>query len=46
MTTNIGIGDILLISPMIMLFLASIIPITIKVLRGNVEHSPSATLIQ
>ena len=46
MTTNIGIGDILLISPMIMLFLASIIPITIKVLRGNVEQSPSATLIQ
>jgi NADH-quinone oxidoreductase subunit N len=46
MTTNIGIGDVLLISPMIMLFLASIIPITIKVLRGNVEQSPSATLIQ
>lgn len=46
MNVNIGIGDILLISPMIMLFLASIIPITIKVLRGNIEQSPSATLIQ
>lgn len=46
MNSNIGIGDILLVSPMIMLFLASIIPITIKVLRGNVEQSPSATLIQ
>ncbi|PIS10575.1 MAG: NADH-quinone oxidoreductase subunit N [Bdellovibrio sp. CG10_big_fil_rev_8_21_14_0_10_47_8] len=43
---SIGIGDILLVSPMIMLFLASIIPITIKVLRGNIEQSPSATLIQ
>lgn len=43
---NIGVGDILLVSPMLMLFLASIIPITIKVLRGNVEQSPSATLIQ
>lgn len=43
---NIGIGDILLVSPMLMLFLASIIPITIKVLRGNVEQSASATLIQ
>lgn len=46
MNVNIGIGDILLISPMIMLFLASIIPITIKVLRGNVEQGASATLIQ
>jgi len=46
MNTNIGIGDILLISPMIALFLASIIPITVKVLKGNVEQSPTATLIQ
>lgn len=46
MNFNIGIGDILLISPMIALFLASIIPITVKVLRGNVEQSPTATLIQ
>ena len=46
MNISIGIGDILLISPMIALFLASIIPITIKVLKGNVEQSPSATLFQ
>ncbi len=46
MNFNIGIGDILLISPMIALFLASIIPITVKVLKGNVEQSPTATLIQ
>lgn len=46
MKIDIGVGDILLISPMIMLFLASIIPITIKVLKGNVEQSASATLIQ
>lgn len=46
MNFNIGIADILLISPMIALFLASIIPITVKVLKGNVEPSPTATLIQ
>lgn len=46
MNFNIGIGDILLISPMIALFLASIIPLTVKVRKGNVEPSPSATLIQ
>ena len=46
MNINLGIGDILLISPMIALFLASIIPITVKVLKGNVEQSPTATLIQ
>lgn len=46
MNMNIGIGDILLVSPMIMLFLASIIPITVKVFRGNSEQSASATLIQ
>jgi NADH-quinone oxidoreductase subunit N len=46
MNFNIGVGDILLISPMIALFLGSIIPITVKVLKGNVEQSASATLIQ
>lgn len=46
MTTNIGIQDLLLVSPMIVLFLASLIPITIKVLRGNEEQAGSATLIQ
>jgi NADH-quinone oxidoreductase subunit N len=43
---NIGLADILLVSPMIVLFLASLIPITIKVLRGNVEQSATATLTQ
>lgn len=46
MTMNIGLSDILLVSPMIALFLASLIPITIKVLRGNVEQPPLATLAQ
>jgi NADH-quinone oxidoreductase subunit N len=46
MTINIGIGDVLLISPMIALLVTSIIPLTIKVLKGNVEQSPSATLFQ
>ncbi len=39
MNINIGLSDILLmISPMIALFLASLIPITVKVLRGNREQ--------
>lgn len=46
MTINIGLSDILLISPMIVLFLASLVPILIKVLRGNVEQPPFATLVQ
>jgi NADH-quinone oxidoreductase subunit N len=46
MTINVGLSDILLISPMIALFLASLIPITIKVLRGNQEQHPLATLTQ
>lgn len=46
MNTNIGLGDILLISPMIALFLASLIPITMKVLRGNREQAPILTLSQ
>ncbi len=46
MTINVGIGDVLLISPMIALLLASLIPLTIKVLKGNIEQTPSATLIQ
>lgn len=46
MNINFGIRDILLVSPMIALFIASIIPITVKVLRGNNEQSPAATLIQ
>jgi NADH-quinone oxidoreductase subunit N len=43
---NLTMSDILLISPMIALFLFSLIPLTIKVLRGNVEQSPTATIIE
>ena len=43
---NIGLPDLLLVSPMIVLFLASLIPITIKVMRGNSEQSSTATLTQ
>lgn len=46
MNISIGLYDILLISPLIALFLFSLIPITIKVLRGNVEQSPTATIIE
>lgn len=46
MSNNLGLSDILLVSPMIALFLASLIPITIKVLRGNREQHPLATLTQ
>lgn len=46
MNISIGISDILLISPLIALFVFSLIPITIKVLRGNVEQSPAATIIE
>jgi len=46
MTTTIGIADVIRISPMIALFLSSLIPITIKVLRGNREQSSEATLFQ
>ncbi len=43
---SVGLSDILLISPMIVLFLFSLLPITIKVLRGNVEQSPTATITE
>jgi NADH-quinone oxidoreductase subunit N len=38
--TSIGLNDFLKISPMIVLLLVSLLPITIKVLRGNKESSP------
>ena len=41
-----NMGDLLLITPMLALFFASLIPITIKVLKGNVEQKPIATLTQ
>lgn len=39
-------GDILLISPMIAIFLAALIPLTIKIFKGNIEQRPIATLTQ
>ena len=46
MSSTVGYGDLLLVSPLIILFLASLLPITIKVLRGNSEQPPIATLVQ
>jgi len=46
MNSVLGFSDFIRVSPMIVLFLASLIPITIKVLRGNQEQSGEATLIQ
>lgn len=46
MNTAVGLIDLLLISPMLVLFLTSLLPITIKVLRGNQEQPKIATLIQ
>lgn len=43
---TIGLSDVLLISPMIVLFLFSLLPITTKILRGNVEQSSAATIIE
>jgi NADH-quinone oxidoreductase subunit N len=46
MSSNITLNDLVLVSPMIALFLASLVPITIKVLRGNREQNGLSTLIQ
>lgn len=46
MNANISINDLILVSPMIALFLMSLVPITFKVLRGNREQNPLTTLIQ
>lgn len=46
MNITLGLSDVLLISPLIALFVFSLIPITIKVLRGNVEQSAAATVIE
>ncbi|MEK6627965.1 MAG: NADH-quinone oxidoreductase subunit N [Bdellovibrionota bacterium] len=43
---SVGLTDILLVSPMIILFLFSLLPLTIKVLRGNKEQQPVATLME
>lgn len=42
----VGLNDLLLISPLIALFLFSLIPITVKVVRGNREQNPAVSLIQ
>jgi NADH-quinone oxidoreductase subunit N len=46
MSLDVGWKDLALISPMLVLFFTSLIPITIKVLRGQREQQPLATLIQ
>lgn len=46
MSMNFNLNDLLLVSPMIALFLTSLIPLTIKVLRGNKEQPGLATLSQ
>lgn len=46
MTLEFGLSDVLKASPMIALFLFSLIPITLKVLRGNKEPNNTASLIQ
>jgi NADH-quinone oxidoreductase subunit N len=46
MKFTVNMGDLLLITPMIALFIASLIPLTMKVLKGNVEQLPIATLAQ
>jgi NADH-quinone oxidoreductase subunit N len=44
MNITIGYTDLLLISPMIVLFITSLVPITTKVLRGNIEAHPAINL--
>ena len=46
MNIAVGQSDLLLVSSMIVLFLVSLVPITVKVLRGNREQNPLATLTQ
>lgn len=43
---TVGMTDILLISPMITLFLFSLLPITLKVLSGNREQKPILTVVE
>lgn len=46
MNYTIGLEDILLTSPMIALFLFSLVPITIKILKGNSEQAYVATVVE
>lgn len=45
MTATVGMRDILLISPMLVLFLASLIPLTVKAIKGR-EQNPLFSMIQ
>lgn len=44
MGISLGLEDVLRVSPLIVLFIASLLPITIKILRGNKESHPTITL--
>ena len=46
MNLTVGFSDMILISPMIAMFLLSLIPLTAKVLRGNREQNAIITLAQ
>jgi len=46
MNLNITQADLLLVSPLIAIFLTSLVPLTIKVLRGNSEQPAFAVLTQ
>ena len=45
MKIDIGLKDLTLIAPMIVLFVMSLVPLTFKVLRGNREQNPTMTLM-
>lgn len=45
MNSVIGLADILLVSPIIVIFLFSLIPLTTKVLNNNTEQNTTTTLI-
>lgn len=45
MNSPVGLADLLLISPVIVLFLFSLVPLVTKVTNGNQEQNPKTTLI-
>ena len=45
MNSAVGLADLLLISPVIVLFLFSLIPLITKVTNDNQEQNPKTTLI-
>lgn len=44
MEINLGLEDLLRVAPLVVLFLTSLIPISVKVLRGNTEPNPLIAL--